>query len=403
MTRLAAAALAAALLAAPAAACPFCSPTGETLAGEVGQADFILFGTLGNPKRDPADPTAFNKGTTDLTVELVIKDHESVRGKKVVTLPKYIPADPKGANLKHLVFFKLYGGALDPYRGEGVPANSDLPKYLQGAITVRGKAPAERLSYFFDYLENADLVISSDAYSEFGYADYKEVRELTDRWKNDPAKPAQLLNWLKDANTRATRFGLYGLLLGHCGKADDAKAIRALLDDPMRSYTSGLDGVLAAYVMLDKKAGWDYLLGVVGNPKKDFSERYAGLRTVRFFWENRPDLIPREQVLDAMKVLMDQADLADLPIEDLRKWRTWELTPVVLGYAARESHGGIPIVRRAILKFALAAVQADATNKAAAEFVQAARQRDARQVEFLETLLKDEARPAPPAPPTPKQ
>ena len=44
---------------------------------------------------DPSDPTAFNKGTTDLTVELVIKDHESVRGKKVVTLPKYIPADPK--------------------------------------------------------------------------------------------------------------------------------------------------------------------------------------------------------------------------------------------------------------------------------------------------------------------
>jgi hypothetical protein len=403
MTRLTAAALAAVLLAAPAAACPFCSPAGETLAGEVGQADFILFGTLANPKRDPADPTAFNKGTTDLNVELVIKDHESVRGKKVVTLPKYIPADPKAPTLKHLVFFKLYGGQLDPYRGEGVPAGSDLPKYLQGAITVRGKGPAERLSYFFDYLENPDLVISSDAYSEFGYADYKEVRELTDRWKNDATKPAQLLNWLKDPNTRATRFGLYGLLLGHCGKPDDAKAIRALLDDPMRSYTSGLDGVLAAYVLLDQKAGWDYLVSVIGNPKKDFSERYAGLRTVRFFWESRPDVIPKTQVLDAMRVLMDQADLADLPIEDLRKWRTWELTPVVLGLAARESHGGIPIVRRAILKFALAAVQADPANKAAADFVAAARQRDARQVEFLETLLRDENRPAPPTPPAPKR
>lgn len=401
MTRLWTAAALAALLAAPAAACPFCSPTGETLAGEVGQADFILFGALSNPKRDPADPTAFNKGTTDLAVEMVIKDHESVRGKKVVTLPKYIPADPKTPNLKHLVFFKLYGDQVDPYRGEGVPAGSDLPKYLRGAIAVRGKGPAERLAYFFDYLENPDLVISSDAYSEFGYADYKEVRELTDRWKADPGKPAQLLNWLKDANTRATRFGLYGLLLGHCGKPGDAKAIRALLDDPARSYTSGLDGVLAGYIMLDKAAGWDYLLSVVGNPKKDFSERYAGLRTVRFFWESRPDLMPKEQVLAAMRVLMDQADLADLPIEDLRKWRTWELTPVVLGYAGRESHGGIPIVRRAILKFALAASQADPANAAAAEFVRAARQRDARQVEFLESLLRDEQRPAAPATPAP--
>ncbi|HEX4611205.1 MAG TPA: hypothetical protein VH092_23640 [Urbifossiella sp.] len=401
MTRLWTAAAVAALLAAPAAACPFCSPAGETLAGEVGQADFILFGALGNAKRDPADPNAFNKGTTDLTVELVIKDHESVRGKKVVTLPKFIPNDPKAPGLKHLVFFKLYGDQVDPYRGEGVPAGSDMPKYLQGAIAVRSKAPAERLGYFFDYLENQDLVISSDAYSEFGSADYKEIRELTDRWKNDPTKPAQLLNWLKDPNTRATRFGLYGLLLGQCGKPEDAKTIRALLDDPMRSYSSGLDGVLAGYVMLDKQAGWDYVRAVVGNPKKDFSERYAGLRTVRFFWESRPDVISKEQVLDAMRLLMDQADLADLPIEDLRKWRAWELTPVVLGYAARESHGGIPIVRRAILKFALAAVQADPKNKAAADFVQAARQRDARQVEFLETLLRDEARPAAPPSPAP--
>jgi len=403
MTRLTTAVLAAALLAAPAAACPFCSPAGETLAGEVGQADFILFGTLGKAERDPADPTAFNKGTTPLTVELVIKDHDAVKGKKVVTLPKYIPADDKQPNLKHLVFFKLYNGTLDAYRGEGVPAGSDLPKYLKGAIAVRGKSAAERLGYFFEYLENPDLVISSDAYSEFGFAEYKEVRELTDRWKNDPAKPAQLLAWLKDPNTRATRFGLYGMLLGHCGKQDDAKAIRALLDDPMRSYTSGLDGVLAGYVMLDKQAGWDYLLGVVGNPKKDFAERYAGLRTVRYFWENRPDVIPNEQVLAAMRVLMDQADLADLPIEDLRKWRTWQLTPAVLGLAARESHAGIPIVRRAVLKFALAAQQADPSNKAAAEFVTAARQRDARQVEFLETLLRDENRPPPPSPaPSPK-
>lgn len=402
MTRFTPAVLAAALVAAPAAACPFCSPAGETLAGEVGQADFILFGTLGKAERDPADPTAFNKGTTPLTVELVIKDHDAVKGKKVVTLPKYIPADDKQPNLKHLVFFKLYNGTLDPYRGEAVPANSDLPKYLKGAIAVRGKSAADRLGYFFDYLENADLVISSDSYSEFGYAEYKEVRELTDRWKNDPTKPAQLLAWLKDPNTRATRFGLYGMLLGHCGKQADAKAIRALLDDPMRSYTSGLDGVLAGYVMLDKQAGWDYLLSVVGNAKKDFAERYAGLRTVRYFWENRPDVIGREQVLAAMRVLMDQADLADLPIEDLRKWRTWELTPAVLGLAARESHAGIPIVRRAVLKFALAAQQADPANKAAADFVAAARQRDARQVEFLETLLRDENRPPPSPQPAPK-
>src|SRR5439155_25234700 len=142
---------------------------------------------------------------------------------------------------------------LDAYRGEAVASDSKLPEYLKGAIAIRSKDSITRLTYFFDYLESSDLVISSDAYSEFGTADYKEIRALADKWKDDPAKGKQLLAWLKDPNTRATRFGLYGLLLGHCGKPDDAKALRALLDDKERSYTSGLDGLLAGYVMLDTR------------------------------------------------------------------------------------------------------------------------------------------------------
>jgi hypothetical protein len=387
-------AVAALLTAAPAAACPFCSPSGETLAGEVNQADFIVYGTLSNARQDTSDPTAFNKGTTDLSIDLVIKDHEVLNGKKAITLPKYLPSDPK---LKHLVFVKVYNGQLDAYRGVGVPADSKLPEYMKGAMAARGKEPVARLGYFFDYLESPELDISGDAYSEFGYADYKDVRAFADTLKKDRAKAALLLGWLKDPNTRPNRYGLYGLLLGDCGRPEDAKALRALLDDPKRSYTSGLDGVIAGYVLLDPKAGWDYLLGVIGDARRDFSERYAGLRTVRFFWENRPDVIPKGQVLGAMKVLMDQPDLADLPVEDLRKWGVWELTPAVLGLAGRDTHNTIPIVNRSILKFALAAAAADPKNAAAAEFVSQARAKDPKKVEFLESLLKDELK-APPKP-----
>jgi hypothetical protein len=373
-----------------ASACPFCSATGETLAGEVAQADFILYGTLGKAQRDPDE---FNKGTTELQIDLVIKDHEWLKGKKSVTIPRFLQPTKKDA--KQLVFFKLYNGQLDPYRGEELPADTKMPEYLKGAIAVRAKDSTSRLNYFFDYLESNDLVISSDAYSEFGYADYKEVRDFAEKLKADPAKSKQVLGWLKDPNTRATRFGLYGLILGHCASPEDAKTLRALLDDPQRSYTSGLDGVVAGYILLDHKAGWDYLLGIIGDAKKDFSVRYAGLRTVRFFFESRPDVIPNKQVLTAMQVLMEQSDLADLPIEDLRKWKQWDQTPVVLGYSAKDSHNTIPIVNRAILKFALAAVQADPKNAAAAEFVEKARAKEPKKVEFLESLLKDETKPAP--------
>jgi hypothetical protein len=371
-------------------ACPFCTVSGTTLVSEVAQADFILYGSLSNPQRDPDDPTGFGKGTTDLTIEKVIKSNDIVKDKKKITIPKYLPPEPGGKEYKYLIYFNIVNGQIDPYRGEAFPADSKLPDYLTGAIDVRAKDSATRLRYFFDYLESPDITISSDAYGEFAMADYKEIREVASKL------PAELiLKWLKDPNTRGSRFGLYGLILGHSGKAADAKAIRDLLDDKDRSYTSGLDGVVTGYIMLNPKDGWEYLNGLIKDSSKDFPIKYAALKTVRFFWEYRPDVIPTSQVLEAMKLLVDNPDIADMPIEDLRKWKVWEFTPLVLSYSNRESHNSTPIINRAILKFAIAAASLDPKNTSATEFVKAARAKDPKRVEFLEELLKEELKPGP--------
>jgi hypothetical protein len=372
---------------AQASACPFCSPNATTTyVAEVAQADLILYGTLSNAQRDPDDPGGFNKGTTDLTIETVIKSHDFIKDKKKITIPKYLP--PDGKEFKYLIYFNVVNGQLDPYRGEAFSPDSKLPEYLKGAIEIRQKDSATRLRYFFDYLESPDIMISGDAYGEFAIADYKEISEVATK------VPAEvLLKWLKDPNTRGSRFGLYGLMLGHCGKAGDAKAVRTLLDDKDRSYTSGLDGVVTGYIMLDHKAGWDYLIDLIKDPNKDFPIKYSALKTTRFFWEYRPDMIPKERVLEAMKLLVDNPTISDMPIEDLRKWKAWELTPFVLSYANKESHNSIKLINRSILKFAIAAATTDPKNKEAVEYVKAAQAKDAKQIEFLEELLKDELKP----------
>lgn len=375
----------------PASACPFCPTAGQTLSGEVASADFILYGVLKNATRDASDPNSLNKGTTDMEVELVIKSHDMIKGKKVVTLPRFVP--PDGKDQKYLIFFNVFNGQIDPYRGEPVSADSKLPDYLKGAIEVKAKDAQTRMRYFFDYLESPDLVISTDAFSEFGNADYKDVRPLAEK-----LDPALVMKWLKDPNTRASRFGLYGLLVGHCGKPSDAKAIRELLNDTTRAYSSGLDGVMAGYIMLDQKAGWEYLMGLVKDAKQEFPVRYAALKTVRFFWEYRPDVIPNKQVLEAMHALMDQPDLADLPMEDLRKWKCWDQTEKVLAYTEKQSHNEIPIVARAMLKYALNAEKENPKNEKAAAYVKAQREKNPKKVEFLEDLLKDEIKPTPPPP-----
>lgn len=393
-------------------ACPFCASGGQTLSGEVASADFILLGTVTNSKRDPED---FSKGSTDITIETVVKPNDYLRGKKVLTIPRFLQVRGKADDNKYLVFCSLYNrpgdvpasavasgvvfanpefAQVDAYRGESVKPDSQLAQYLKGALEVRGKDVAARLRYFFDYLDSPEIAISSDAMMEFGNADYKDVRALAEKLPAD-----KIFGWLKDPNTPPSRYGLYGLIAGHCGKKEDAKVIRTLLDDS-KLYSSGLDGVIAGYVLLDPKAGWDYILSVVSDSKKEFPVRYAALKVLRFFWEYRPDVIPNEKVLEAMKSLASQSDMADLPIEDLRKWGRWELADFILNFADKPGHNKLPIVRRAILRFALSAPP---ENKAAAAHVEKVRKEDPERVKFVEQMLKDEQpKPTPPQTAGPK-
>ena len=397
LTPIALAAVACLNFPAPAAACPGCGPpSGQTLTNEVAQADFILYGTLGNAKPDPKEPGS-TKGTTDMVIDAVVKEHALVKGKKVFTIPRYVPPDPKPA--KYMVFFNVVNGDIDPYRGVVVDTKSKLPEYVKGALAVKQKDAVTRLRYFFDYLESPEIEISADAYNEFAVVDYKEVSELA------PTLPTEtVLKWLKDPNTRASRFGLYGLLLGHAPKdhARLAAEMRKLLDAPESKFTSGLDGMLMGYVLLDKKAGYEYLLKLVSDPDKEFLVKHSGLKALRFFWEYRPDVLTKEQVLAGMSALMAHPDLADMPIDDLRKWKTWELTPEVLKYADKESHNTLPINNRSILKFALAASWADPKNAAAAAHVEKVRKDNPERVKLVEELLKDEIKVAP-KPPEPAQ
>jgi hypothetical protein len=386
-------------------ACPFCSAQGQTLSGEIAQADLILVGTLKNAKRDPND---FSRGSTDLDFDLVIKKHDYLAGRTSVTIPRYVPVSPNEKDTKFIVFCNLIPRpvdlpasavasslvlanpktlALDAYRGDPLPAKSELGKYLKGAIEIREKDAAAKLKYFFDYLDANELLISTDAMMEFGNADYKDVRTLAEKLPAD-----KILKWLQDPNTPQSRLGLFGLLIGHCGKPEHAAALKKLIADPDNAFSSGLDGMMAGFVMLDPKAGWEHLLSVASDRKKEFTTRFATLKVMRFFHEYRPDIIKQDQLVEGLKVLIAQEDLADLPIEDLRKWKVWDQTGFVLKFATQESHK-INIVKRAILKFALSAAP---HSKEAADYVAQMRQTDPDRVKLAEEILRDEEpRPTP--------
>ena len=357
-------------LSAPATACPFCSMQGQTLAGEVAGADMVLFGSLQNAN--------VKDETTDLKLDAVIKKNDLVNGKSVVTLPKYVPPDTAG-QYKFLVFCYVFKGKIDPYRGMAMKPDSDIVAYLKGVQDIKDKKPGDRLKFFFNYLDNADPEISMDAYKEFANADYKDYRGMAAE-----LPPEKLAGWLRDRTTAGYRIGLYGSLLGHCGKEEDVKLLRSLLEDPDRKLSSGVDGVLAGYTMINSREGWDYIKSIMKDPKREFLMRYAALRATRFLHDYRPDLVDKKELADGVAALLDQKDIADLAVEDLRKWGCSDMTERILALRSTEAYTTLPIVRRSVLRFALSFpdVAADAA------YVAEQRKTDAQAVSEAEEILK---------------
>ena len=367
-------------------ACPFCGMQGPTLTGEVGQAKMVLYGALANP-----DQKANNgDGSTDLVVETVIKNE--LKGKKddplagankSVRLGRYLPTQEDGGKYRFLVYCDVFKGKIDPYRVQPALKDSDMAKYLLGALSHRDESIGKRLRFFFDYLDNADLEISNDAYKEFGNADYKDYRDMA---KSLPAD--RVGKWLQDPKTPAFRYGLYASMLGHCGTVKHAQLLHDMLQDPAKRLGSGVDGMLAGYVMLKPKEGWAYTLDLLKDGKKEFMLRYAALRTVRFLWDSRPDLVSKKERTAGMALLLDQGDIADLAVDDLRKRECWDMADRVLALRKTKAYE-VPIVRRSVLRFALSCKD----NAAATEYVAEQRKKDAQMVADAEELLKLEQMP----------
>jgi hypothetical protein len=374
-----------ALLAVPAPlwSCPFCNVEGKTLTQEVDQASMVLYGKLTNANE--------KNETTDIVVEQVIKDSPTRGARKTVTLARYIETDDVTSKYRFLVFCDPFNGKIDPYRGLALKADSKLPDYLRSALKVKDKPLAQRLRFFFDYLDSADLEISSDAYKEFGYADYNDFKPIA---KDLPA--ARVIKWLKDPDTPSFRVGLYASMLGHCGKKKDAAVLRALLNDPDRRAGSGIDGILAAYTLLEPKEGWKYIVTVLKDSKEEFMFRYSALRTVRFLHDYRSDVVSKAELVKALTMLLKQEDIADLAIEDLRKWKRWELADEVLGVRKTDAYK-LPIVKRAILRYCLQCQGKPAAAAYVAEQTKIDAEAVSEQKELLELAEPTKPNPTPPA------
>ena len=125
----------------------------------------------------------------------------------------------------------------------------------------------------------------------------------------------------------------------------------------------------------------------MGDEKKDFLLRYAALRAVRFFHDFRPDVIKVPEAQSAVATLLEQRDIVDLAIEDLRKWGAWEFADRIIGLFGKPGYD-VPIVKRSIIRFALSCPPGNEKVKA---FIEARKKEDPQYVEEVAELLRLES------------
>ncbi len=209
-------------------------------------------------------------------------------------------------------------------------------------------APQKRLAYFLKFLESPDELVSSDAYAEFSSASYADVITIRDKMPVEKVR-----KWALSKETSPTRLSLYGLMLGLCGNDDDARALKARINEKTEDFRLGVDGLISGYLLLSGPEGLDFIdESKLKNKSIPFSETYAAMQALRFIWTDGEGVIEKDRLLASMRLLLDQPGLADLVIGDLARWKDWSVQEQLMGLYDVDEYD-IPCVKRAIVRYML--------------------------------------------------
>ncbi|MBM3997628.1 MAG: hypothetical protein FJ303_26290 [Planctomycetes bacterium] len=353
------------------------------LAQQMDEAAIVLFGRFENAK---VNPNGIDPGTTDFIIEKRYKDHPMIKGKDRIVVPRHIPNNKN----KFIVFVDIFNGKLDPYKGTELVNDTEMVRYIDKVMALKGRPQSERLRNAFDFLQSPEIEVSMDAYREFARSDYGDYKEMAKKLPADT-----LAGWLRDKKTPAYRFGLYATLLGHCGNGKHAEMMLEMINDSEKRKSSGAHGFMMAYAMLEPVKGWTFIKNLIADKDEPFLLRYSGLQTIRFLYEVRTDVvakdetIARKEIIAGVRRVLKVIDMCDFAIEDLRKWKRWECSDEVLGLFNNKDYSR-RIIQKSIVRYA---IQCD--TDAARRFVKVQRSLDKEWVDEVEELLNLET--APPA------
>ena len=333
-----AAAMSAAVFMSQALACPSCSFPSLTLAESLAQTDAAVLVQWASGTK----PTEESAGNTVYEVKQIMRNHkDKLKVGDQITLPRY-----RASQVGDL--FVLMGSS-----GTTLEWGSPL-EVTETAFNYISQAPSpevptsKRLEYYARFLEYSDAMIANDAYGEFANSPYNDVALAAQKLPREKVR-----KWIESPDTPGTRLGLYGLLIGVCGNADDAELVRKKITEKSDDFRLGIDGLMSGYLVLTGDKG----LAVIDEAKLKntdvpFSETYAAMQALRFMWRYGEGRIEKERLRQSMRILLDRPELADLVIADLARWQDWSIQSRLMKMYG-EGEYNIPSIKRAIVRYML--------------------------------------------------
>ena len=304
-------------------ACPFCTAVSQTFSEEIGAMDVAAFARLvpGQPLDDERgtiedDPYA-DVPPSKFEVTEVLKGDSWVKPEQVLEIHHY------GVKKSDAVYLIMGTDAPQVIWSSPLAMSSLGAAYVKEAL-AQPPTP-ERLQFFQRYLEHADEMLARDAYDEFAKAPYADVVAIKDAMDRD-----RLTAWIQDPDVPASRRRLYLTMLGVCGRPEDAALLEKLMTSDDRVQKSGLDAMVACYLMLTGEQGLPLIEKLfLNDPEAEYADTYAAIMALRFHGAET-EVLSREQILNGFRAVLTRPELADLVIPDLARWEDWSVIPRLL-------------------------------------------------------------------------
>lgn len=318
-------------------ACPFCSAPVLTLVEQYEKADAVAVVKWVSSQ----PPEKERAGKTNYAIQQVLHDASGkLKAGDSIVLDRFRAGKPT----TEFILLGTKGDVLE--WSSPLEATPQLVPYLTGV--PKGKSGESRLAYFLQFLEHPNDDIAADAYAQFANAPYKEILPLSRQFPRE-----KLRQWILSPTTQPTRLGLYGLMLGLNGSAEDALAMEKKILEPMKKddFRLGIDGVMGGYLLLTGGHGLQVLKEAkLLDTKVPFAEVYSVMQSLRFMWQYGNGRIPQEELRGAMRLLIHRPEMADLVIADLARWRDWSVQERLFELYG-EGEYNVPSTRRAIIRY----------------------------------------------------